>query len=417
MKVHSRAYRPSADTRGPVRRPAASGLCSGRPMLQTMDRRNRKSGPACVKPAAPLIATLAILAATVVLGAAPEPPGEYRGRVVLGVAESAHPSRSLSEEADAAWAGGDLPKADRLYRDAWADATQRDRAAEALHRLHREQGFRLPIDEETVRATLRTLGPGFSRYESAHFVVLSDCATEWSRKRGELLEETRRAFFRIADKMHIPACPPREKLVCILFKDHGHYRAFARANDGLSASWVAGYYATHSNRVVFYNDEDSPGTVAARERLSSDQQRARDFRDRASQADQDRQGDLARRLHASADDLDKQVHTQEEQLKRHAAACSTAKTIHEAIHLLAFNSGLQLPDRDYPFWLSEGLATGFETEDAGRAFGPDRAGGTESRMDRFRQMSREGKLLPLQELIGLGEVPGWDGETAETMYS
>ena len=43
--------------------------------------------------------------------------------------------------------------------------------------------------------------------------------------------------------------------------------------------------------------------------------------------------------------------------------------------------------------------------------------GTDLRLEKFRQMCRDGKLLPLEELIALGEVPGWDGETADTMYS
>jgi Protein of unknown function (DUF1570) len=324
---------------------------------------------------------------------------------------------SLLAEANAARDSGAFARADSLYRRAWENPSTRAQASELLQELHHRPGFVLPVDEAKIKATRRELGPEFLRYETAHFVILSDCSADWSRTRGELLEQTRQAFFQIAGKLHVPAYPHPEKLVCVLINDHERYQQFAKTSDGLSASWVAGYYATHSNRVVFYNDATSPTTAAARDRLSSYEKNLRDTRDRADRADHDQQSDLARRLHASADDMAKQIQQEKAELGKHAAACSVAKTIHEATHLLAFNTGLQLPDHDYPFWLSEGLATSFETEDANNAFGPDRSIGTASRRERFETMCREGKLLPLEELIGLGEVPGWDGETAETMYS
>ncbi|MEX2218104.1 MAG: DUF1570 domain-containing protein [Phycisphaerales bacterium] len=378
-----------------------------------MDRCARKYGPACARPAAALVAALSLI------GAAPLPAAPLDEEPVQRLHASAEhaPQADPIARGDAAAREGDLASADGIYREAWESMAYRQRATDALHRLHRHPSFTLSVDEGNIRRTLGQLGNEFVRYETAHFIVLSDCAPDWSRRRAELLEETRRAFFRITGKMNLPAYPHREKLVCILFNEHGKYRSFARANDGLAASWVAGYYATQSNRIVFYNDVTSPATAAARDRLQSSERRMKEFRDQAARAEAERHSDLAQRLHASADDMDKQIQAQHAQLGRHAAACSTAKTIHEAIHLLAFNTGAQLPDRDYPFWLSEGFATGFETEDAAAAFGPDRSGGTELRLERFREMCRQGRLLPLEELIGLGEVPGWDGDTAETMYS
>src|SRR5204863_3951950 len=128
------------------------------------------------------------------------------------------------------------------------------------------------------------------------------------------------------------------------------------------------YYATLSNRIVFYNDATSPIYETARDRLQNYEKQARDTRTQAEEATRNLQQDLAARLHASADDLDRQIRRERSRLGERAAAHSTAKTIHEAVHLLAFNCGVQLPDRDYPFWLSEGLATSFETERPQDAF-------------------------------------------------
>jgi hypothetical protein len=86
------------------------------------------------------------------------------------------------------------------------------------------------------------------------------------------------------------------------------------------------------------------------------------------------------------------------------------------VHLLSFNIGLQRPDRDYPFWFSEGLATAFETDEPGTKFGPD-VHGNQKRTDRFHELRHDGRMLSLHRLAGLGEVPGSDAELADAMYS
>jgi hypothetical protein len=311
---------------------------------------------------------------------------------------------------------GELAEADSAFRAAWADAATRDRAAAALSDLHRTPGFTLPVDEGSLSATSRLLGSTFTRTETPHFVILSDCPRDWTNSRGDLLERTRSQFFRVSERLALPAAPHRTKLLCVLFADHRQYQAFARAYDGLEARWVAGYYATLSNRVVFYNDATSPVYEAFRDRLQDFERRMRETRSKAEEADRLQQKDLATRLHASADDLNKQLERERSRLGERTAAHSTAKTIHEAVHLLAFNCGVQLPDRDYPFWLSEGLATAFETDRPTDAFGPDRTPGTGPRRDRFDELRRAGRLTPLAELVSISEVPDWDGDTADAMY-
>jgi uncharacterized protein DUF1570 len=313
-------------------------------------------------------------------------------------------------------ARGDQVAAATAYRLAWEDPAKRGEAAAALNRLAHTPGAAIQADDASVSRVMWQLGPGFSRFDTPHFVILSDCSPEWTSTRGDMLERTRSQFYRVTAAMGLPAYPHTHKLMCVLFNDHGSYQAFAKANDGLEAGWVAGYYATLSNRIVFYNDATSPVYEAARGRLKSYEEQMRETRGRAEEADRARRGDQARRLHASADDLDQRIRSERSRLGERAAASATAKTVHEAVHLLAFNSGLQLPDRDYPFWLSEGLATSFETDRPGNAFGPDRPWNTGTRQDRFDELRREGRLAPLERIVGLSEVSGWDGETADAMY-
>lgn len=312
---------------------------------------------------------------------------------------------------------GDLVGADEQYRLAWREPAIRDRAAAALQELHRTPGFRLPIDESSVRKASRLLGSSFRRSETPHFVILSDCAADWTQGRARVLEQTRDQFFRVAARMSAPVYPHRTKLLCVLFARRDDYAAFARAHDGMEAGWVAGYFATLSNRVVFYNDSTSPGFAAADERLVDADGQVRALRDRASTTEREGRAESAAQLRGHADDLERQVRKERTRLGKAASASSTAKATHEATHLLAFNTGLQRPDREYPFWLSEGLATSFETDHADTAFGPDRASGKPDRRQRFDELRADGKLIPLDSLVAMAEAPSGDAERADAMYA
>jgi hypothetical protein len=217
--------------------------------------------------------------------------------------------------------------------------------------------------------------------------------------------------------MEAPVFPHRTKLLCVLFDQRDAYAAFAHAQDGMAADWVAGYYATLSNRIVFYNDSNGPGYAAADDRLDEAAGLVRTLRDQALDAEHAGRASSASQLRLKAEDLDRQVRRERARIGKAAAAGSTTKATHEVTHLLAFNTGLQLPDREYPFWLSEGLATSFESDEVDSAFGPDRPVAHPSRRARFDELREAGSLLPLSELISLREAPADDGDRADVMYA
>lgn len=347
-----------------------------------------------------------------------QPPAEHRGRTVLAIAGPV-PVRAetfLSEGSEAA-ARGELMLADSTLRRAWRDPATRDRAAESLRTLHRSPGFKLTADEGQVGEASRILGTGFRRSETSHFVLLSDCPPAWTQERARILERTRDQFYRVAGKMGIPAMPHRHKLLCVLFAEREAYRSFARAQDGMEAAWVAGYYTTAGNRIVFYNDSSSPAFTEAQAQVADAQTRARVLRDRAIAAERDGHATEAAALRERADELATRILQERARLDALAGSHSTAKATHEASHLLSFNSGLQTADRDYPFWISEGLATCFEADDVRSAFGPDRPAPRCARVERFAELRGDARLIPLRDLIGMAEAPAGDAELADAMYA
>lgn len=320
----------------------------------------------------------------------------------------------LLELADQARASGDISRADALLRRAVSLDRRDPRAATTLRTLYQTPGISLPVDEEAVSEVVSQLGRGFRVTQTRHFVVISDCDVEWTRSREAMLERAYRQLFRFADRIGVGVYTPDSKLVCVLIDDYERYRAFAATHDAVSAHWMAGYYTTGGNRVVFYNDESNPQIAAAETLLVQYERDAQQARREVREAQRRRDERAVVAFGARADQLEAHVESERERLAGTAQALSMAKTIHEATHLVAFNVGLQLRSRQYPFWLTEGLATNFETESREGAFGPEsEVGRREAELERVNE---EGRLITLRQFVQLTEVPGESSELAETMY-
>lgn len=288
--------------------------------------------------------------------------------------------------------------------------------------------------EPDARGLVRLVGPGDALSAAAlaveqlaalgskgvitrtdRFLIVSDADHQWTQNKAAMLQRAAHQFGRFADRIGFQLTPTEEPLVCVFINDHERYTRFARSHDGVEAGWVAGYYASLSNRIVFYNDETGPMVEAAGERLKEYDALVSQAKSMAADARQERRIEVAATLEKRAADLTSRVRTERERVAATTRVNAQAKAVHEAVHLLAFNWGLQARDRQYPFWLTEGLATNFETERPSNAFGPDHD--FEPRRRDFDAIKRDGRLLPLETLVQMLNVPGDDGPTADVMYA
>lgn len=276
----------------------------------------------------------------------------------------------------------------------------------------------LRVDDAAVAEALRTLGANSTTTETEHFIVLGDADPAWTRSTGVLLETTYDRFERLMRHLGLPMVVPASKLQCVLIKDHDRFEAFALAQDNVNAGWMGGYYATHTNRIVFYDSETSPDFVKARERLAQLNEQADRARQQASDARRDNRPEAEEVYKTFAARARDTSERQRRLLADRASQAGAAKTTHEAAHLLAFNCGLQLRSRQYPFWLSEGLATCFEAEsvDAARKglFGPER--GNPVRQRELAAAIAEGTLIPIEALVEMIAADP-DEDTARVMYA
>lgn len=294
----------------------------------------------------------------------------------------------------------DGPGADALLRRALKVDAVDTRAADLLRVMYDGGGgFQLAVDRVRVDAALKQLGSGAWETETDHFVIVSNTSRAWTRQRAALLERAYKEVHRFGAKLGVRMHPPEAKLLCVLIADHDEYEALAQAHDGVRASWVAGYYASDSNRIVFYDDSTGPAFVEARNHL---QQLRAQMESSASEGEQAR---------AEAAELSAQI----DHIAAAVSAASTAKTVHEATHLVAYNCGLQSRARQAPFWFTEGLATNFESPTGQGKFGPDTP--DESREKQFDAARAKTGTIPLAQFVSMVAAPESERAEAEHMYA
>lgn len=309
------------------------------------------------------------------------------------------------KEARRALRAGDSRDAVELFRIAWTDPEHRRAAAHALNDLELSGRFSPITDEQKVRVLLDKLGRGFARYETQHFVILSDLPAQRVRAIGTDMERTRSRLMQLGRRLALSPIPHPERLVAIVFEQHGAYADFASRVDKVDPGWIAGYYTLGANRIVLYDDLTGPAYTRAvldvdrkHEPFKQDQVRViGEGPDPAVAAE------AARRAAYLRDNL-----------RTRAETYFVAKAVHETVHLLAFNTGVQRPDRVYPLWLSEGLALSFETERTDRQFGP--AFPFHEREDALRAAAASDILVPWDRVVSLLAPPS-DQDEIDRFYA
>lgn len=160
----------------------------------------------------------------------------------------------------------------------------------------------VPLNDEQMEVRLlEELRDGFSVFQTQHYVVAYNSSEEHARQVAALFEQLYRGFFAFWKNQRWDLPEPRFPLVAVVLRDHASFLDHARAEIGETADSVIGYYHLSSNRMTTFNVPNWERNVAT--------------------------------------------------------------IIHEATHQLAYNCGLQKRFADNPMWVSEGLATFFESPD------------------------------------------------------
>lgn len=170
----------------------------------------------------------------------------------------------------------------------------------------------------------------FARFESKHFVALSNADDRFSAHRLNNCELLYDLFFDYFRRKGFRLREPPGKLMVAIFDSQSGFEAYL--GQRMSAS-VTGIYHTGTNRLLVYDYGQNAAFVAQ----------------------QKHEQGLARRI---GSDLDRRryIETVHRQAQEFRTEANIGTIMHEVAHQLAFNSGLMSREGDVPFWLAEGLA-------------------------------------------------------------
>ncbi len=231
-------------------------------------------------------------------------------------------------------------------------------------------------DGELGQKLLATLPPGFDLLRTKHYVICFDTTRDYAKWCAALFERLHDAFGNYWSKGGLEMSGLEQPLVVVIFADRQAYMAYAATDLGAAADQVVGYYNMMSNRVITYDLTGSDVVAAARGR---------------------RPGQVGLDILASP-----------------AASGMVATIVHEATHQLAFNRGMHRRLAPVPLWVSEGIATYFETPDLESARGWRAIGAVNrSRLDHFLSTYRPGVI----EAIIAGDEPFRQAASALDAYA
>jgi hypothetical protein len=178
-------------------------------------------------------------------------------------------------------------------------------------------------------------------------------------------------FYEVLGRAGFDLEPLGEPLEWLVFTDRPEYDRYAWQTEGIEVPDLDSYYSSRTNRVSILfcppaGAEDRTGEARSCMAVEGNEAALRPPRGYAGEP----------------------------------PAGSPEREAHEAAHQLAFNSGLQKRGVMYPFWVAEGLATGFETDSR---LGPGAINRIRCRY--LLSARREGSLAPLSEFLVQVDVP------------
>jgi hypothetical protein len=218
-----------------------------------------------------------------------------------------------------------------------------------------------PAAAESPRAVgqrvLAELPAGFALLTTRHYAVCFDTSRDYAQWCAALFERLHETFGNFWSKAGLEVTDPERPLVVVIFADRDAYARHAAGDLGGAADRVVGYYNLMSNRVTTFDLTGSDGLTGQAPRP----------------------GSAASEIMASP-----------------AAAGLVSTLVHEATHQMAFNCGMHRRLAPVPLWVSEGIATYFESPDLAADRGW-RGVGTPNRprLDRFLATHAPGDIAAI----------------------
>jgi hypothetical protein len=205
-------------------------------------------------------------------------------------------------------------------------------AKESLSTERTNEPFSPFTMEQMSKAMLQELPKGFRTTSTKHYLICYNTTDAYAKWNASLYERFFRGFYTYWKRMGIELHEPKFPLVAVIFETRDGYLAYAQREEIANAESMIGYYNLLSNRMAGYDLTGIEGLIPPGKNVAT--------------------SDLVNHI-----------------LAQPTAERSVATVVHEAVHQLAYNSGLQTRLADNPIAISEGLAMFFESPDLSSASG------------------------------------------------
>ncbi|MCL2622174.1 MAG: DUF1570 domain-containing protein [Planctomycetaceae bacterium] len=164
----------------------------------------------------------------------------------------------------------------------------------------------------------------FRIVETKRYLIVFDTTLAYANWCGNLLEQLDTAFLEHWQAKGFDLSEPEFPLVAVIFADYGNFVRCTRDEVGPAVTQISAYYNQQSNRIVFYDLTGREVNGGVR-------------------------GSTSRRIR--------------EILSRPESAKAVSTFVHEAVHQISYNCGMFQRYSACPIWVSEGIATLYETPD------------------------------------------------------
>lgn len=237
-----------------------------------------------------------------------------------------------------------------------------------------------PATAKEQAAVLRSaLGDDAEIVTTKHYVIASRASRAYTQWCGALFERLHSGFLEYWERAKFPLQPGDAPLPVLILATRAQFADYAQKDGAAVVAGSCGYYSARTNRIVLFD-------------LTSEGGNGRPLGESASREE------ITRRLAG--------------------AQANIATVVHEAVHQLAFNTGLQTRYADNPMWVTEGLAMFFETPDLRSANGWKSIGKVNGwRLAKFREFQSGGRAADSLTTLLQNEDRFRDPEQALDAYA
>jgi len=320
-------------------------------------------------------------------------------------------------------ANGFNEEGEKYLRAVLAIEPEHAEAKEALY-TYRKTYKKIPANKQAQAKLEREFGPSFRITRTKHFRICHNTETAFTDHRAGLFELVYRTFYGFFEERNFPLTTLNDRFEVVLFESREQFQRYAsRENPTLESS--AGYYSPMKNRVAFYNSLNDPNLQRQKQMILAAERRVQEMRRQLART-------KARTFRFTFPDgsvktlsrsqtmsflarEERKIRDQRRKLSGFYKKENVTTTVHECLHQLAFNLGLQKMTGDCPKWVGEGLATYFETATAGSLAQVGKINA--QRHDIFRKARQAGALIPLELLVSRDEVFIVSSPTALAAYA